>query len=393
MLIKENCFKVLNILIFGMFFVLFFQNFIYFKELSLIFDGGHQWLTADWLINYNFGFIRRGMFGSFFINLPFEYQNIIFLIKSVLFVIYLLTLLIVFSIYYENLETSVLTLYLTSPLFFNFIFVNKDASFRKEMLCIFTIALLLIYQKTQYKAFYFLTFLFYILSIFSSEYGFMLFIPICYLFFNTNNNFKIKDIIFVSIPPFSYLIFHFLNSKLYESRSTLICEYIKNLNPFNYSNYICEGQINWIGYSLSETIKTTTQYYDFNYILYFFVAFLIGLVPIVVSGWFKNNLKFLLLQILMVLIFFILATDWGRTLYLFFSINYLIAMRSINNQNETYKLSSILVILVFLFIQIDYWKPQNFSYLSFETVTSYQNGILNFKNNLLIVFNEIIAFI
>ena len=291
-----------------MFFVLFFQNFIYFKELNLNFDGGHQWLTADWLINYNFGFIRRGMFGSFFINLPFEYQNIIFLIESVLFVIYLLTLLIVFFIYYENLETSILTLYLTSPLFFNFIFVNKDASFRKEMLCISTVALLLIYQKTQYKAFYFLTFLFYILSIFSSEYGLMLFIPICYLFFNTNNSFKIKDIIFVLIPPFSYLILHFLNSELYESRSTLICENIKNLNPFNYSNYICEGQINWIGYSLSETIKITTQYYDFDYILYFFVAFLIGLVPFVVSGWFKNNFKFLFLQFLMVLIFFILST-------------------------------------------------------------------------------------
>lgn len=376
-----------------MFFVLFFQNFIYFKELNLNLDGGHQWLTADWLINYNFGFIRRGMFGSFFINLPFEYQNIIFLIESVLFVIYLLTLLIVFFIYYENLETSILTLYLTSPLFFNFIFVNKDASFRKEMLCISTVALLLIYQKTQYKAFYFLTFLFYILSIFSSEYGLMLFIPICYLFFNTNNSFKIKDIIFVLIPPFSYLILHFLNSELYESRSTLICENIKNLNPFNYSNYICEGQINWIGYSLSETIKITTQYYDFDYILYFFVAFLIGLVPFVVSGWFKNNLKFLFLQFLMVLIFFILATDWGRTLYLFFSINYLIAMRSINDHNEKYKLSSILVILVFLFIQIDYWNPSNFSYLSFDTVTTYQNGILNFKNNLLIVFNEIIAFI
>ena len=376
-----------------MFFVLFFQNFIYFKELNLNLDGGHQWLTADWLINYNFGFIRRGMFGSFFINLPFEYQNIIFLIESVLFVIYLLTLLIVFFIYYENLETSILTLYLTSPLFFNFIFVNKDASFRKEMLCISTVALLLIYQKTQYKAFYFLTFLFYILSIFSSEYGLMLFIPICYLFFNTNNSFKIKDIIFVLIPPFSYLILHFLNSELYESRSTLICENIKNLNPFNYSNYICEGQINWIGYSLSETIKITTQYYDFDYILYFFVAFLIGLVPFVVSGWFKNNFKFLFLQFLMVLIFFILATDWGRTLYLFFSINYLIAMRSINDHNEKYKLSSILVILVFLFIQIDYWNPSNFSYLSFDTVTTYQNGILNFKNNLLIVFNEIIAFI
>ena len=54
------------------------QDFIKFKELNLNLDGGHQWLTADWLINYNFGFIRRGMFGSFFINLPFEYQNIIY---------------------------------------------------------------------------------------------------------------------------------------------------------------------------------------------------------------------------------------------------------------------------------------------------------------------------
>lgn len=385
--------KISNIFIFGIFFIQFFENLIYFKELNKNFNGGHQWLTADWLINYNFGFVRRGMFGSFLINLPYEYINIIFLIESILFITYLLTFFGIFYLSYENIEKSFLTIYLVSPLFLGFIFINKDASFRKEMLCVTTVTLLLIYSKSKNMLIYFATFLFYTLSIFSSEYGLMLFIPVCYLFFNNKNNFNIKDIVFSVTPPILYLILHFLNSKFYESRSLLICENVKNLNPFNYSNYICDGQIYWIGFTLKETINTTKTYYDFDYIFYYIIAFLIGLIPLFVSGWLRNNYKFILLQIPLVLMFFILATDWGRTLHLFFSLIYLIAIREIDKSNELKKILTVLVIIVLLFIQVDYWNPQDFNYFSLETLTLYRNGVLNFKDNFLFILNEILAFI
>ena len=261
------------------------------------------------------------------------------------------------------------------------------------MLCVTTVTLLLIYSKSKNMLIYFATFLFYTLSIFSSEYGLMLFIPVCYLFFNNKNNFNIKDIVFSVTPPILYLILHFLNSKFYESRSLLICENVKNLNPFNYSNYICDGQIYWIGFTLKETINTTKTYYDFDYIFYYIIAFLIGLIPLFVSGWLRNNYKFILLQIPLVLMFFILATDWGRTLHLFFSLIYLIAIREIDKSNELKKILTVLVIIVLLFIQVDYWNPQDFNYFSLEPLTLYRNGVLNFKDNFLFILNEILAFI
>ena len=389
--LESSRLKAFNSFLFFITLTMYFELFIFFKDLKNIFDGGHRWLTADWLINYNFGFVRRGMFGSFFINLPHEYSNILFLIEYVLFFIYLGTLFLFFYVSYQFIGTSTLSIFLLSPVFLKFIFFNQYAGFRKEMLCITTIVLLVAYKKSDRKIFYVLSFLFYVLSVFSSEYGFMLFFPIFFLLLVKNNENVKTNIGFTIMPPLIYLILHIMNSDKYFQKSLELCQSIKKLNPFNYSNYICEGQIHWIGLSSVETINITKSYYDMQYILYYLIMFCVGLIPLVITGWLKKNSIFFTIQSSLLILFFVLATDWGRTLYLFYSIFYVLAITSIDKNININKRLNLFIGGCFLFTNFEYWNPTSFNIFGVNTLQEFINSIFNFNNNFLSILNDIVS--
>ena len=71
MKIKKKNKNTLVILFFGLItFSLSIQSFNFYFDINSF--GGHEWYTAEWLINYSFGFIRRGIFLLFiFINMPY----------------------------------------------------------------------------------------------------------------------------------------------------------------------------------------------------------------------------------------------------------------------------------------------------------------------------------
>ena len=51
--------NIKNIIIFSIFAIVYFQFFYSYHKMSIL--GGNSFTTSDWLINYNYGFIRRGM--------------------------------------------------------------------------------------------------------------------------------------------------------------------------------------------------------------------------------------------------------------------------------------------------------------------------------------------
>jgi uncharacterized membrane protein len=51
-----------NYLVFLILILLYIPLFKYYIFLNN--NGGHSFMTADWLINYRFGYINRGLFGT-----------------------------------------------------------------------------------------------------------------------------------------------------------------------------------------------------------------------------------------------------------------------------------------------------------------------------------------
>ena len=62
--------------------------FNYFKILNQ--NGGHSFMTADWLINYQFGYINRGLIGTFLISIFENGSSLLNFLTYFLVVVYLL---------------------------------------------------------------------------------------------------------------------------------------------------------------------------------------------------------------------------------------------------------------------------------------------------------------
>ena len=130
-----------NYLVFFILILLYIPLFKYYIFLNN--NGGHSFMTADWLINYRFGYINRGLFGTLVLFLFDDSNSILNFLSIVLISIYL-------AIFYyltktlnfmsQNIITYVL---IFSPATFLFNIYDSQGSFRKEILGILSIFLLI----------------------------------------------------------------------------------------------------------------------------------------------------------------------------------------------------------------------------------------------------------
>ena len=69
-------------------FLIYLPLFKYFVELNN--NKGHSFMTAEWLINYRYGFINRGLIGTLFISITKNPDLLLDIISVSLICLYLL---------------------------------------------------------------------------------------------------------------------------------------------------------------------------------------------------------------------------------------------------------------------------------------------------------------
>ena len=94
-----------------------------------------DWITSEWLINYQGGFTRRGLIGEFLIQvnqfLDLKIRNLVFFFEIILLTTYYLYVIN----FFKKLEFSpLLILIIFSPLSFIFPVTETEAIARKEVL-------------------------------------------------------------------------------------------------------------------------------------------------------------------------------------------------------------------------------------------------------------------
>ena len=99
-----------------------------------IWNGGHEWKTGDWLINYSDGFIRRGFFGSVIYSLSDFGAPLLWLTYGIQIAIYYLMFMLVVKLYETSERGLFWLLILFSPAFLLFPFYDFGGGFRKETL-------------------------------------------------------------------------------------------------------------------------------------------------------------------------------------------------------------------------------------------------------------------
>ena len=346
-----------------LFFLFLILNYTFFNYRILFRENGY--ILGDWLINYNGGFVKRGLIGHLFFNLSKKLNiSIIHIIFFFSTSIYIITLIVLYRIIRDklNIEIVLIFLFLPSTLLFNFF--DPLTVGRKEILVLFFFSIYYIYLEND-KYLYKITI--YLLSIFFLLSHEILFFQLPYLFLlrylhlkkNDQSTFILKDynleiLIFLSCFTLIFIIFIFTN---YHDNN-LLC---KSLTEVGFTSDICYGAIN--DQKLDKVISGLWQYFiERNYLFNYLVYTLFTMAPLVYVYYktenylFKNKLIVLLLFCFLFSILFLpRVNDWGRYLNLTFLLQFLIFLKFIEiglikkNPNLNFKkYLNIFLILILL---------------------------------------------
>ena len=339
-----------NYLVFFILILLYIPLFKYYIFLNN--NGGHSFMTADWLINYRFGYINRGLFGTVVLFLFNDSNSIlnflsIGLISIYITIFYYLTKTL--NLMSQNVITYVL---IFSPATFLFNIYDSQGSFRKEILGILSIFLLISATKNNSnKKYIIMSSIIYTIGIFSHSVNLFFLTTILLIISKKINQKSVFTYLLFLIPTSINFIFYFLFSnseqELYLKRDSMCLE----LEYLNLSNLCGYGSFDFLVWDLNAAYYITQNYTinenrQASYIYIF--LYLLSILPLFFDKNSLNNLKHYLFINISFFPLFLIAFDWGRWIYIMSICNlaiYLISEKNIVNS----KLKYLLLLYPFLF--------------------------------------------
>jgi hypothetical protein len=306
----------------------YFQNFMFnisnrniiiiscvvgFRSVYIFYTNTYANNIADWITNYNFGFVRRGLAGTILLGISNNLHFVAYtLLPIILFFLHFAVVYNCLKIYQENTKNIYSLFVLFSPLYFLYPFFNVSKGVgNKELLGILCFLLII---RSNYKEnnnkYFFLIITLYTVSIFSHEINlFILPILLIISYFQIINT-DVRLLIVVSIISFIFICIYFLfpvSSETITSLCNNVYLTIENLDCSK-AYYLEQNSMNTINSSINRVFEDT------DYILVFGFYIILGLLPFISSGWFQTNYKLFFVVLIFFLPLFIVAIDWGRWL-------------------------------------------------------------------------------
>ena len=99
-------------------FFLFITSFNFVRFLNTNLNSGNEFQIAGWLINYNYGFTRRGLFGSLIINFFENSTSLNLFLSLLLTTIYFYIAVGIVKIFFDYEQNLISILILFSPAFY-----------------------------------------------------------------------------------------------------------------------------------------------------------------------------------------------------------------------------------------------------------------------------------
>ena len=304
------------------YFIVFISRLIYILESEFQLNN----LVEEWFVNYNYGFTRRGLIGTFLYSVLdlFKIDLKILLVLVIISLNFFMFYLIFRILKNKNLSFAELII-LFSPAFINYsLFWKSTITIPKEILGLILFLFFLTYQDKLDESNYFISFTILLnISIYSHEvnlwfaYGIILIILIGG---NFKKFYKVLLITLISLLIFSFLIIQNYDNFSYVA-SQLCSGTYENLLPDAecYKSKILSLDINDNLNLTSSLITLNQKYYLLSYLFYFLVAS----SPLFLYRLNRHDIKFLSFLIIGFIPLFVFTVDWGRWLNIFFSMTYL----------------------------------------------------------------------
>lgn len=280
--------------------------------------GGNNWGIGEWLINYDGGFVRRGLIGQILLSSKLTGTSLLLLIICVQLILYCVILIYLTRILKENRFSLPLVALICSPMGINFVGWDKFVLIRKEFIGLVSLVILAQYirGKSSQKSLLWIFYALFILAIFSSEVNLALVPGVIFLFWlnsstRSRSYFYRELFAIVFLVSLSVLISIRFNGDREIANS--ICQKVISVGLDPEKN--CRGAVDVLGMSFSSMIDHLISSYPiyFIYLIYLFLACL----PIVFLKSDKLNLCWILFLFIGTVPLYLIAWDYGRWIFLF----------------------------------------------------------------------------
>jgi len=363
------------------FFVIFviFLSFVFaISKFYTFYLNYSDWQYADWLINYQGGFVRRGLIGEILFNI----HQIFYTRLDILIFFFVSSLYLFFSIflfkslrYLENSNIDLLILF--SPGFFLYPIMNSEVIGRKEILFLSIFSSLIFLEKKISQNLILPLFLIIVAILSLSHSAFIFYAPFFLALFilikrNRNLDIYLWEICMILLSFFLlvFLIYIFNGSQMHIEKICL------SVSKFVSNNCGLTDQISWLDSSIDNYInaKSRINVYRNYFLIYGFsiiAVFLFISIKILNS---KYTLKFAVYQkfhpflvMLILCLFtvptFVIGLDWGRYIYIAYSAVFFLLIYCIKNKVLEFKKIFLFkkinfnnkLIIVFIFFYSFFW--------------------------------------
>jgi hypothetical protein len=312
----------------------FFVFLFSFRYGQAILAGGDSWKTGDWLINYEGGFVRRGLIGQVLYELSGLGFNLLWSAFVLQTAIYILIAHYTLKLFFATERGTAWLLFLFSPAFiFLFPLYGIEGGFRKEILLFLSFCLLaygLLDNKVSHKH-VIVSLLVYCVAVFSHELAAPCLVFIVYLLIqakkNTSNRAAIN----------AYILFFILTGvtggllALVKHGNLEVQHQICNsLLIAGLKGDICSGAIAWLQYDTHYGIRQVAAIFKTSISVYPFL-FAMAFLPFLLTDWCKKTVFILVLGFAALLPLYIVALDWGRWIHIYiFMISTILLLESAN---------------------------------------------------------------
>ena len=338
----------------------------YFREVS---NGGSDWKTGDWLINYGSGFVRRGAFGELAIFLSELLSlDLLWTVAMIQSLILFLVFFLVLMIFFRTDRSPVELMILISPAFLLFPFYDSLGAFRKEILAYIPFLLYVSYLQRGELSRYGISLIFvlYALALFSHELAvFVLpfFIIVTFLFYHLKfiriRQMYILSASFVALAGMAMICSVGFSGS---DQSAAICHDLiaRGLKPD-----ICTGAgaIYHLNDSYTDGMKCVFDMIaGSSYLWTYFSAMVLSLLPFMFmqSPKISKTTVIYILSVawLFTLPLYIFATDWGRWIhvFIFFLSTLVLAMTTMGYLKPRRQIPLALIIPYALFWSIPHYS-------------------------------------
>jgi len=306
--------------------------------------------TGDWLINYSGGFVRRGLFGEILLNFNLSKNSIIWgLFTFQLLLIFTIMLFFIFFVKRNNYSLASIAL-ACNPAALLFIGIN-NAPTRKELLGLATLTIFIYganFAKKQSRVLVYGSMFMYLGNCLTHEVNVLILPAFIYVIYKNENQFfspKVTRILYWYLSTVSVMIV-FLTIKFHGDTATAktICSEIVSRG---FSPDICLTAIDAIGWPIEFFLAQVRADYPV-YFGYFALGGL-ALLPILSTGWFQKNRKWLIYCFLFILPLFVVVSDYGRWIFVFILEVTLLIMSSAEKLDGGRSWNPVSIILFVLF--------------------------------------------